>query len=587
MWPWAHLVIGYILYSLIANARSWRTDGYVVFLVAFGTQFPDLIDKPFAWGVDILPSGRSLGHSLIFGILVMAVIALYYHRRDRPLLGIGFVIGYFSHLIGDIAPHILAGEYSYLSFLLWPFLPVRSYPIESFTGHILNIEPEPYFVFQAMLVVLTIGLWMWDETPGISKGTAKLHGETPRMIDSPPATDDEHLDSNAIASPSQTDHDLIVSGESEQAPRLSIVIPTLNEEKSISKCIGKIKSSIDDIGIPTEIIIADNSTDQTPEIARNQGATVVTPEAIGYGYACRYAFEYVRGEYVAIGDGNATYDFEELPKLIEPLMESDVDIVIGNRFDGAVQPGAMSPFNYLENVLLVIGLRVFYGSNATDPRSGFRAVRREALGKLDLRADGLEITSEMLIEAVGRKLTVLEIPVIYHKRTTKTRLDSFQEGWRHIRFMLLNAPGYVFLIPGVLLSATGIALVPPALLNIDFQGVSFGLHFLIADSMLIIVGQQFLVLGVFARITGNPIRMPDDPVTDWISRFVRLRHVATVGTILLTAGGAYVLYVLSRWAIGEPGNLPILVGDIVAFTSIILGVQTILYSIFISVVKER
>lgn len=517
----------------------------------------------------------------------MAVVALYYHRRDRPLLGIGFVLGYSSHLIGDIVPHILAGEYRYLSVLLWPFLPIRSYPIESFTGHILNIEPEPYFVFQAVLVVLTIGLWVWDETPGISKGTAKLRGETPKTSDSPLATNDDHLDNNAIASPSQTDHDLVVPGDSKRAPRLSVVIPTLNEQKSIAKCIEQIKSSLDDIGVPTEIIVADNSTDRTPEIARNQGATVVTPDATGYGYACRYAVEYARGEYVAIGDGNATYDFEELPKLIAPLMESDVDIVIGNRFDGTIQPGAMSPFDYLKNALLVAGLRVFYGSNVTDARSGFRAVKREALEKLDLRADGLEVTSEMLIEAVGRELTVVEIPVTYRKRTAKTRLDSFQEGWRHVRFMLLNAPGYVFLIPGVLLSAIGIALVPPALLNVDFQGVSFGLHLLIASSTLIIVGQQLFTLGVLARITGNPIRMPDDPITDWISRFVRLRHVATVGTLLLTAGSAYVLYVLGRWAIGKPGNLPILVGDIVAFTSIILGVQTILYSIFISVVRER
>jgi glycosyltransferase involved in cell wall biosynthesis len=571
MWPWAHLVVGYVLYSLPASIRSWRTDGYVVFVVALGTQFPDLIDKPLAWTLSVLPSGRSLAHSLSIAIPIILLVAAYYYQRDRPLLGTGFGIGYFSHLIADGAYYIPSGQYEYYSYLLWPFVPQPSYPTEpSLAAHLLNVDPGPYFFLQLGLVGATLGLWVWQSTPGISEGTAKLRNETPRTSDVPlGATSEEAADTDgfaytAVRQPSPVDCEQLVTGTRHEAPTLSVVIPTLNERETIGSCLEQIKSAITELGIQTEVIVADNSTDETAEIAADRGAIVVTPDEVGYGYACRYAFEYARGEYVAVGNGSGTYDFEELTRLLEAAFDNDTDLVLGSRFSGTIRLGAMSPLSYLWDLLLRSGMWAFYRLHLTDARSGFRVIKRDRLTDLDLRADGTEFGSELLLEAKGHGLTIAEVPITYSKRGGKARLDSFQEGWHHVRFMLMNAPGYLFLLPGLLLGFLGFALLPLSLLEMSFGPLSFGRHFLAVSSVLILVGYQFFALAIFARKRGNSVRMPADPVTGWLVETIRLRHVASGGALAIAASGAYALYVLVRWLAGKNGMLPVLVWDIVA-----------------------
>jgi glycosyltransferase involved in cell wall biosynthesis len=594
MWPWGHLVVGYVFYSLLAYLRSWRIDGYVVFVVALGTQLPDLIDKPLAWAFGVLPSGRSLAHSLIIAILVVVLVIVYYHQRNRPLLGVGFGVGYLSHLVADGAYYLPSKQYEYYSYLFWPFVSQPSYSTEpSFVAHFLSIDPGPYFLLQFGLVGATFGLWLWQSTPGISLGTAKLRGKKPRTSDVPLRTVKEkanpdvgEFDTKAIRRPSSAGCEQLITGTRGKAPTLSVVIPTLNEQESIENCLEEIKAATAELEILTEIIVADNSTDGTAEIARDRGAIVVTPDDIGYGYACRYAFEYARGEYVAVCNAGGTYDFEELTDLLEAAFSSDADFILGTRFNGLIRLGAMSPFGYFWNSVLRAGLWVFYRLQLTDVRSGFRVIRRDCLNGLDLRANGTEFSSELLLEATGHGLTIIEVPVSYYKSAGKARLDSFQEGWHHVRFMLMNAPGYLFLFPGAVFGFLGVMLLPLSLLNSSVGAISFGRHFLSVSSVLIIIGYQLLALAMFARRIGNSMRMPADPVTGWLVEAVQLRHVASAGALMITASSIYALYVLSRWVAGENGMFPVLVLDIVAGTFMILGVQMVVSSMMISMVDN-
>jgi glycosyltransferase involved in cell wall biosynthesis len=236
--------------------------------------------------------------------------------------------------------------------------------------------------------------------------------------------------------------ELLLPRSSEKRPVLSVVMPTLNEEAAIQECILQIKNAIATLGVSGEILISDCSTDRTPEFAREMGAIVVTPDERGYGYAYRYAFESVRGEYVAIGDADTTYNFEELPKLFRRLERADADLVIGDRLDGEIKTGAMPPLHrYIGNPLLTALFNISHDANVDDAHSGFRIIRREALDGLELTADGMEFASEMLIQAEQNGLTIEEVPITYHQRKGETTLESFRDGWRHMKLIMKKFNG--------------------------------------------------------------------------------------------------------------------------------------------------
>ena len=176
MWPWGHLAFGYLLYSAVVRVRSWDSpDGQTVLLVLLGTQFPDIVDKPLAWTFHVLPSGRSLAHSLFAVAAVSALVGVYYQRRGRPQLGIAFAVGYLSHLIGDGIGHLLSGEYAYLSYLGWPLLPPPPFGEEGgFLTHFQNIAITPGFMTQLVLVAVLYVVWIEDGAPGRAETRAFL-----------------------------------------------------------------------------------------------------------------------------------------------------------------------------------------------------------------------------------------------------------------------------------------------------------------------------------------------------------------------------------------------------------------------------
>jgi glycosyltransferase involved in cell wall biosynthesis len=237
----------------------------------------------------------------------------------------------------------------------------------------------------------------------------------------------------------------VVDAETDQTPTLSVVLPTMNEAGGVAECIQKISSAAEAMRVDVEIIVSDSSTDQTPAIARDHGAVVVTPDRPGYGSAYRHGFRHARGEYIAMGDADTTYDFEELPHLCRAVVDGDADMVLGSRFKGEIRPNAMPPLHrYVGNPVLTETLNMLYRGSLTDAHSGMRVFSRDALKQLDLRSDGMEFASEMLMEALMNGLTIEEVPITYHERTGEATLESFRDGWRHLRFMVGTVPGYLF-----------------------------------------------------------------------------------------------------------------------------------------------
>jgi hypothetical protein len=365
-------------------------------------------------------------------------------------------------------------------------------------------------------------------------------------------------------------------------------MPTLNEEEGVKECINRIRTGLDDMGVYGEIIVSDSSTDRTPDIARDMGAIVVEPDAKGYGYAYRYAFDRVRGEYVAMGDADTTYDFESLPKLLEPVRNGSADICMGSRLNGEIKDGSMPTLHqYIGNPLLTAFLNTFYDAGVSDAHSGFRVFSRDALETLHLGTDGMEFASEMIMDAGAKELEIEEVPIVYHEREGEETLDSFRDGWRHVRFMLVNAPGYLFSAPGLVLSLLGLLVMGIAGSGISISGVNLGPHSMIGGSLLTLVGFQVFSMGVFASITGNPIQQPDDRLTQWLHRNLQLERCATVGCSLVGLGTVYIGSLVVQWITSGFTQLPVLLSNIAAATIIVLGVQIVFSGFFMSAVASQ
>ena len=376
----------------------------------------------------------------------------------------------------------------------------------------------------------------------------------------------------------------------EEGIEVSVIIPSLNEEKTIGECIEKVKRVFDERNIKGEIIVADNSTDRTPEIARFLGAKIVTPDKRGYGYAYLYAFKHARGKYIVIGDADNTYDFLEIPKLLEPLRKGEADFVMGSRFKGKILPGAMPWLHkYIGNPLLTWFLNFFFKAGVSDAHSGFRAITKEALQKLKLRCHGMEFASEMIIEAVRRGLRIKEVPIIYHPRDGESKLSSFSDGWRHLKFMLLYSPKHLFVYPGMVLFLFGFVLVLLISAGLSkFGNVSLGVHSMITSSLIAISGYQLLLLGLAGMVYAHKADIaPENEVVDTLLDRLTLEKGAGVGLTIFLIGFAYAAYLVWNWISSGFGSLPLLKQDILAFTLLVIGLQTVFHSFFLSLLSER
>jgi len=217
-------------------------------------------------------------------------------------------------------------------------------------------------------------------------------------------------------------------------PKISIVLPCQNEEKSIGVCIKKIKNALKEKDY--EIIVSDSSSDKSAEIAKKLNAKVIKHNKQGYGVAYLEGFKEIKGEYIVMGDADNTYDFLEIPKFITEL-DKGYDLIIGSRLKGKIKKGAMKPLHrYIGNPLLTWIFNMLFDTKLSDTHSGFRAIKKNKLKKLNLKSPGMEFALEMLIKASKNKLRIQEIPIIYSKRAGESKLNSFRDGIRHLKLML-------------------------------------------------------------------------------------------------------------------------------------------------------
>jgi glycosyltransferase involved in cell wall biosynthesis len=369
---------------------------------------------------------------------------------------------------------------------------------------------------------------------------------------------------------------------------LSILMPCLNEAATVGACVDAALAALRSSGADGEVIVADNgSTDGSREIAAARGARIVPVEQRGYGAALLAGIEAARGRFVIMGDADLSYDFGESGRFLTRLRAGD-DLVMGDRFAGGIAPGAMPPLHrYVGNPVLSGLGRLFFHSPVRDFHAGMRGFRREAILDLDLRTTGMEFASEMIVRASLAGLRIGQVPATLSpdQRERAPHLRTWRDGWRHLRFLLLYSPRWLFLYPGGLLLATGI--IATALLLPTAR-----VHSLVYAAAAILIGFQTVLFALFTKIFAiNAGLLPEDPRFDRVLRVVTLEVGLAVGGALLVAGLAGSLWALAMWDSStfgplDPGGLAMRV-VIVSATAIALGSQTILSSFFFSILGLR
>lgn len=372
----------------------------------------------------------------------------------------------------------------------------------------------------------------------------------------------------------------------DEEPEISIVMPCLNEEKTIGICIEKAQAALRDSGLRGEIIVADNgSTDRSVEICRRYGVRVVHQARRGYGNAYLKGIAAARGRYIVMADSDNTYDLTEISRFVEPL-RSGAELVMGNRFAGRILPGAMTwSHRYIGNPVLSALMRLMFGTTIGDSHSGIRAFTREAYQKLELRAPGMEFASEMVINATKIGLKVVEVPITYYPREGESKLRTFRDGWRHLRYMLLRSPTYLFTLPGLILLLVGVAALVPFLFGpVTVAGRSFDIHAMFLIGMGALAGYQLLTMGLFARLLAAREGIGvEDQLLRVLRRTFTLERGILAGLALLAIGAVLGGLVMTKWLATDFGALSLADTRVafVGFIGVVLGIQTIFSSFYL------
>src|SRR5437016_3962372 len=368
---------------------------------------------------------------------------------------------------------------------------------------------------------------------------------------------------------------------------VSVVIPCLNEANSLAFCIDKAVTAFRGAGLSGEVIVADNgSTDGSIQIAEEHGARVVRVEERGYGIALRAGIAAARGPFIVMGDADDSYDFGEVPKFAEMLRQG-YDVVMGNRFQGEIRPKAM-PWHhkYIGNPGLTALLNLFFRAGIGDSHCGMRGFTRAVYERMDLRSTGMEFASEFVIKAAQIKARITEIPITLwpDKRGRPPHLRSFRDGWRHLRFMLLYAPNWLFLVPGGTLFLLGVALVFWLLPGPRQVGRTvIDVHTMLFGMVFALIGTQTIATGLFAKVYSYTERFSQNQrsLEGWLKR-VKLEAGLVLGALLTIAGAAGIIWVVSKWVSSGFGPLQEMRAVIFSSLWFLLGLQVIFASFFLA-----
>ncbi len=375
-------------------------------------------------------------------------------------------------------------------------------------------------------------------------------------------------------------------------PEISIILPCLNEEDAIEYCLNQLQKTIQENKLSAEIIIVDNnSTDKSAVVVKNfqknnpaLQITLVSEEIPGYGSAYQKGFSFARGEYIFMSDIDGTYDFGALPRFIRKLRDGS-DIVVGNRF-GNMTVGSM-PWHhrYIGNPLLSSLVRYFFGVTIRDIHCGARAIRSESLKKLELKTQGMEFASEMIIKSARAHLSIAEIPITYTGRIGVSKLKSFRDGWRHLRFILLYSPLVIFLIPGSLLFAAGTILMTIFYFaSPTFFTIRFYIHPLFIFSSCIIVGYQLIFFAIFAKTYAIVHMKEKNALFEKMFKYITIEKAGIIGLFLCFCGILIYFLIFYHWIQSGRSALDQSKNALVALTLIVLGVQTTSSAFILSII---
>jgi len=367
---------------------------------------------------------------------------------------------------------------------------------------------------------------------------------------------------------------------------LSIVIPCLNEAETLGFCVEKALGAIRRLGIAGEVVVADNgSTDDSRAIAERLGARVVPVALRGYGAALAEGFRRAHGRFLLMGDADDSYDFSEIDGFLEKL-RAGADLVMGTRLKGVIDPGAM-PFlhRWLGTPVLTTLINVCFRTRISDCNCGMRGLRKTAFEKLDLRSTGMEFASEMVLKSALHGLKIVEIPIHFHKdrRSRPPHLRTWRDGWRHLRFILLFAPNYLFLLPGGAMFVVGLFLLLTQITGpLDLGFVTLDYHVMFVGSTLAISGYQLVTFGVFAKIFSHVEEFHRQSRLNRLFRVFRLETGLLAGAFLFLVGLAFDAAIVVRWARAGFHDIQETRTALFGLTMLVLGVQTIFSSFLYS-----
>lgn len=380
-----------------------------------------------------------------------------------------------------------------------------------------------------------------------------------------------------------------------QEIELTILMPCLNEAETLEVCINKAKTFLKNSGVVGEVLIADNgSTDGSVEIAKKCGARVEHVPVKGYGAALIGGCKAAKGKYVIMGDADDSYDFLKLMPFVEKLREG-YELVMGNRFRGEIAKGAMPPLHrYLGNPVLSFIGRLFFPSEIGDFHCGLRGYEREAMLKLDLHTTGMEYASEMVVKATMYGLKMTEVPTTLSPdgRSRAPHLRSFRDGWRHLKFLLLHSPNWLFLYPGMVFCVLGLIITAALMFGpVQIGGVVFDIHTMLYGSAMIMIGTNMIFFSLFTRIYA--IRTNFIPTKESVA--TKLANVTTekgavAGVLLTLAGIAMTIAAFVIWKDTSFGNLnpqEMMRMTIPALTLMVVGIEMIFASFFIGILNIK
>jgi hypothetical protein len=373
---------------------------------------------------------------------------------------------------------------------------------------------------------------------------------------------------------------------------LTVVMPCLNEAETVATCVRKAVQFIADSGIDGEVVVADNgSTDGSRQLAADAGARVVPIPERGYGNALMGGIIAARGEYVIMGDADDSYDFTNLMPFITELRKGN-ELVMGNRFKGGIAPGAMPPLHrYLGNPVLSFIGRLFFPSAIGDFHCGLRGFRRDSAIALGLQATGMEFASEMVVKATLAKQKVTEVPTTLVKdgRSRKPHLRSFRDGWRHLRFLLLFSPRWLFFYPGLVLLLVGLGLGAAVAIGgpVTIGGVSFDVDTLVACGACVDIGFQAILFWLFTQVyAGAEGFLPTEPKVQTLLGKLSLERGLLAGVAVGLAGLIGLIFSLTYWqshAFGHLNYEHALRMVVPSVTALVLSCQLILGTFFLSI----